>query len=132
MIRLVLGDNDVVLTLTEKTTVSTPTYLFQFENNNTHEKVYCIQSDTSAHIERYNLFNLTVVAGVPVPLSGEIKLTLGDEYNYTIYAQSSTTNLNPANATEIVEIGYMTYDKVMTDRTEYTPSVTTRKAYEKA
>jgi len=132
MIRLSLGSNTVILTLTESTTIATPTYLFQFENNQTHDKYYCISSDTSSYTDRYNKFIITVVAGVPVPLSGQVKLVIGDEYNYTIYAQASTTNLDPSLADEIVEIGYMKYDKTFTDRLEYNGSSTTRKAYEKA
>ena len=131
MIRLVLGTNEKVdLTLTEKTTISNPTYLFEFINNQGFGKVYCICADTSLYPERYNRFTIVVKSSGAVPLNGEINLTLGDEYDYNIYAQTSTTNLNPALADEVVESGYMTYDKSMTSRSEY-ENLTTRKVYEK-
>ena len=131
MIRLVLGTNEKVdLTLTEKTTISNPTYLFEFINNQGFGKVYCISDDTSLYPERYNRFTIVVKASGAVPLNGEINLNLGDEYDYNIYAQTSTTNLNPDLADEIVESGYMTYDKSMTSRSEY-ENLTTRKVYEK-
>jgi len=131
MIRLVLGTNTKIdLTLSEKTTIAIPTYLFEFINNQTLAKVYCICSDTSLYPLRYNRFTLVVKTTGAVALSGEINLTIGDEYVYNVYAQTSTTNLNPALATELVESGYMTYDKSMTSRSEY-ENITTRKVYEK-
>lgn len=131
MIRLVLGTNEKIdLTLSEKTTISNPTYLFEFINNQGFQKVYCICADTSLYKERYNRFSIVVKTSGAVALSGEINLTLGDEYDYNVYAQSSTTNLDPALADEIVESGYMTYDKSMTSRAEY-ENLTTRKVYEK-
>lgn len=130
MIRLVMGANTVALTLKEKTTVLNPVYLFEFENSQTHSKFYCIASDTSLYKDRYNLFTITVVSGTPTPLSGQIKLTLGDEYNYTVYQQQSTTNLNPANASGVVEQGYMTFDKSLTERKSYNGADTTRRGYE--
>jgi len=132
MIRLSLGANIVVLTLTEKVTITDPTFLFEFYNNQTFVKYYCIADDVSLYPDRYNKFTITLTAGVPVPLSGEVSLPIGDEYNYTVYAQTSTTNLDPALADEVVEIGYMTFDKTFTERVEYNGAETTRKAYEKA
>jgi len=131
MIRLVLGTNvKVDLTLTEKTTIANPTYLFEFINNQSLAKVYCICADTSLYPLRYNRFTIVVKTSGAVALSGEINLTIGDEYDYNIYAQTSTTNLNPSLADETVESGYMTYDKSMTSRGEY-ENITTRKVYEK-
>jgi hypothetical protein len=131
MIRLVLGTNvKVDLTLKEKTTILNPTYLFEFINNQGLNKVYCICADTSLYPDRYNRFTIVVKTSGAVPLNGEINLTIGDEYDYNIYAQTSTTNLDPALADETVESGYMTYDKSMTQRAEY-ENITTRKVYEK-
>ena len=131
MIRLVLGTNTKVdLTLSEKTTIASPTYLFEFINNQTLAKVYCICSDTSLYKARYNRFTIVVKASGAVALSGEINLTIGDEYDYNIYAQTSITNLDPTLANELVESGYMTYDKSMTSRGEY-ENIITRKVYEK-
>lgn len=129
MIRLSLGANTVALTLAEKTTIVDPTYLWEFENNQTHVKYYCISADLSLYKDRYNLFTITVQNTTPNALLGQIKVPLGDEYNYTIYEQVSTTNLDPTGLTA-VETGYMTFDKSLTERREYNGTNTTRRGYE--
>ena len=128
MIRLNLGSNVVVLTLSEKITISSPNFLFEFINNQTQIKYYCISSDLSLYPERYNKFNIIVKTTTPSPLVGEINIPLGDEYTYNVYEQSSSTNLDPTGLT-VVENGLMTYDKIITSRVEQ-ESTLTRKAYE--
>lgn len=123
MIRLNLGSNIIAVTLTEKTTISNHIYLFEFINNQSQKKYYCIATDTSNYKERYNKFTI-VVKSSPNALNGEINLTIGDEYNYNVYAQTSTTNLNPTLADEKVETGLMTYDKDETIRAEFKPNQT--------
>jgi len=129
VIRLELGSNTVALTLSEKTTITNATYLFEFINNQTGQKYYCIAADTSLYTDRYNLFNIIVQVAAPDPLLGQLQLILGDEYTYNIYEQASTTNIDPALSGAIVETGMMTYDKDLTDREEYSNN-DTRKAYE--
>jgi hypothetical protein len=128
MIRLNLGSNVVVLTLSEKITISSPNFLFEFINNQTQIKYYCISADLSLYPERYNKFNIIVKTTTPSPLVGEINIPLGDEYTYNVYEQVSSTNLNPSGLT-VVENGLMTYDKIITSRVE-NESTLTRKAYE--
>jgi hypothetical protein len=128
MIRLNLGSNVVVLTLSEKITISSPNFLFEFINNQTQIKYYCISADLSLYPERYNKFNIVVKTTTPSPLVGEIQIPLGDEYTYNVYEQVSSTNLNPSGLT-VVENGLMTYDKIITSRVEQ-ESTLTRKAYE--
>ena len=128
MIRLNLGSNVVVLTLSEKITISSPNFLFEFINNQTQIKYYCISSDLSLYPERYNKFTIVVKTTTPSPLVGEIQIPLGDEYTYNVYEQVSSTNLNPSGLT-VVENGLMTYDKTMTSRIQ-NESTLTRKAYE--
>ena len=100
--------NDVVVTLTEKTTISNPTYLFSFKNDITNEYKNFIAADTSTATDRYNEFSIVEVGnGAEDLLNGEISLTEYGFYTYTIYAQTSPTNLIPANADETVEIGKM-------------------------
>ena len=130
MIRLNFGSNVVVVTLSEKISIASPNYLFEFINNQTQQKYYCIQSDTSLYPERYNKFNIVVKTTTPTPLNGEINIPLGDEYTYNIYEQVSSTNLNPALSGSIVENGLMTYDKTITSRVEFVSTQTERKAYE--
>ena len=128
MIRLNLGSNVVVVTLSEKITIASPYFLFEFINNQTQQKYYCISADVSVYPERYNKFTIVVKTTTPAPLSGEIQIPLGDEYTYNVYEQSNNTNLNPTGLT-VVENGLMTYDKTLTSRIEK-ESTLTRKAYE--
>jgi hypothetical protein len=130
MIRLILGDNIVALTLKEKVTIVNPIFLFEFINNQGYAKTYCIAEDISSYPDRYNLFTLVVLESTPDPLVGEIELNIGDEYTYNVYQQASSTNLDPALAEGVVENGMMTYDKAMTSRNEFNPTEETRVIYE--
>jgi hypothetical protein len=130
MVRLNFGENIVALTLSEKVTISNPTFLFEFINNQGQIKSYFIAADSSGYPDRFNLFAITLVAATPDQLLGEVVLNIGDEYTYNVYQQESTTNLDPALSGIVVESGLMTYDKVLADRIEYTPATETRKIYE--
>ena len=121
--------NIVVLTLTEKTTINAPTYLFRFVNKQTNQEYVCIQSDTSVFKTRYNKFTITTQNTTPNPLLGQLKLTLGDEYEYYMYAQVSTTNLDYKLSDEMVESGLMRYDKSLTNRIIFENGTTTRKVF---
>lgn len=99
------SSNDVCLTLTEKTTISNPIYLFSFTNPQSGTNKTFIAYDRSLYIDRYNEFTIIEKASNPNNLQGEVTLTLEGYWNYEIYAQTSTTNLVVANATELVEKG---------------------------
>lgn len=121
--------NTVILTLTEKCTLSNPYFLFKFENQETKQLYYCIGTDTSSYTDRYNQFAIIEKTN-PTVTAGEIRLASKGFYNYTIYEQASSTNIDPSLATGIVEKGIC---KVFgTARTSYshTPSVTTYTAYQ--
>ena len=121
--------NIVVLTLTEKTTINAPTYLFRFVNKQTNLEYVCIQTDTSVFKSRYNKFTITTQTTTPNALLGQLKLSLGDEYEYYIYAQISTTNLDYKLSDEMVESGIMRYDKSLTNRIIFENGTTTRKVF---
>lgn len=107
---MILIDRDssgfVCLSLTEKTTISNPTYLFSFESIEKEFKNF-IATDISAYTDRYNQFVITEVGtgGTEDLYNGEVILLPTGFWNYTIYAQDSTGNLTPVNADEIVERG---------------------------
>ena len=122
-------NNIVALTLTEKTTINAPTYLFRFVNKQTNLEYVCISEDLSGYLARYNKFNILTTTSTPDPLEGELKLPLGDEYEYYIYAQISTTNLNYLLADEVVETGLMKHQKEFTERKTFTNGTTTRKVF---
>ena len=107
------------LTLTEKTTVSNPTYLFSLTHRLTNVAYNFILTDTSSYVERYNAFELT--EGSTVTLDA-------GEYIYKIYAQTSPTNVNPDLANELVEEGMVKVDFDVT-RTQYTVTLN-EKIYE--
>ena len=107
------------LTLTEKTTVSNPTYLFSLTHRLTNVSYNFILTDTSSYTERYNAFELT--EGTTVTLDA-------GEYIYKIYAQTSPTNVNPELANELVEEGMVKVDFDVT-RTQYTVTLN-EKIYE--
>lgn len=125
MISIVKGqENQVLVTVTELTTISNPTYLFAFyreENQQGAHYQSCIAEDLSEYPERYNDFTIRETTN-PVALNGEVELMAGVAWYYTIYAQTSTTNLDPANADEVVEQGkvFVTGTSVETPTYTYT------------
>jgi len=94
----------IALTLTEKTTISNAYYLFVFESDQTKQSYYVIGNQT-LNSTRINLF--TITEGVSDPVNGSLILGHDGFYKYTVYAQTSSTNLNPDLADEEVEVGKM-------------------------
>jgi hypothetical protein len=102
--------NIVFLTLSEKTTITDPTYLFSFINQTTKVAKNFI-CDSTSDTDRGQQFNIVEVGlGTEDLLNGEIKLLSNGTYNYYIYAQSSTSNLDPDDADEMVENGIVIID----------------------
>ena len=96
--------NIVVLTLAETTQLPNAYYLIEFISTITKESATCLPTDISTHTGRYNSFEI-VEREAPNGLFGEVYLPHEGFYNYKVYAQLSTTNLNPANTLELVETG---------------------------
>jgi hypothetical protein len=90
--------NTMVVTVTEKVTIANPYYLFVFTHPISNEQRAFILSDVSTHTERYNEFTLTEGS------SAQKTLKIGRHY-YTIYAQTSSSNIDPDLADEEVERG---------------------------
>ena len=103
MIYLRKGHTDqVIVTLTEKQTLSVPNYLFYFKQRSSNDVVAFVvlnAADLSAYKDRYNKFSINGVTYFASELAGE--------WEYMIYEQSSTTNVNPALATNLLETGIM-------------------------
>jgi len=104
MIHLIKGQvNKIILTLSEKATLTSPNWLFYFKSRNTNETVAFVilnNADLSAYKERFNAFNITVSSYFATKLPGE--------WSYQIYEQTSTSNLIPSQATSMVESGQAT------------------------
>lgn len=92
----------IALTLTEKTTISNAFYLFELESDQTKDKYYFI-GDETLNTSRINLF--TITEGVDDPLNSSIILGYVGFYSYKIYAQTSSTNLDPTLSDETVQTG---------------------------
>jgi hypothetical protein len=107
------------LTLSEKTTIANPTYLFSLTHRLTNNAYNFILSDTSSYPSRYNEFELT--EGTTVTLDA-------GEYIYKIYAQTSPINVDPTLANELVEEGIVKVDFDVT-RTQYSVTLN-EKIYE--
>ena len=99
------SSNNVCLTLTEKTTIANPIYLFSFTNPQSGDNKTFLSADISIYTDRYNEFVIIETSTNPDNLIGEVTLTLESYWNYEVYAQTSTTNLIVADAIELVEKG---------------------------
>jgi hypothetical protein len=84
------------LTLTEKVTIANPKFLFSFVHRVTEVETNVLLTDISAYIDRYNKFAVT---------EGSTFTLDSGEYNYFVYAQTSSVNTNPLLADELVEEG---------------------------
>jgi len=111
--------NNVVITTTEKGSASH--YLFRFFSLSTNINAYCVADDTSPYPERYNAFTITDQAS-PTAIDGEVDLATG-EYKYFVYANSSSTNLDPDGLT-LLESGMCIVSGTETSPTEYDNTAT--------
>ena len=108
------------LTLTEKTTISDPTYLFSITHRLTNNTTNFILTDASAYTERYNKFSVT---------EGSTFSVDSGEFSYRVYAQTSPSNTDPDDADELVEQGMLKVNPIATVKTQYTPTLN-EKIYE--
>ena len=119
----------MVLSLTEKVTIVSPTFLFRFVSKESKIEYICISEPIDDYSFERQSFNIETVASGAVALSGQLALVIGDEYNYYVYAQTSTTNLDYTLADELVQQGLARFNKTITARNEYDRGSTTRKVY---
>lgn len=121
--------NTVVLTLTEKVTLSAPYYfLFSFTSQTTGATVNFIAADSSLYTDRYNEFTITETTS-PTLTNSQCELNPKGFWNYKIYAQSSNSNLIVANADELVEEGIVKVNWSAPTVTTYNTSPDTNTVY---
>jgi len=92
----------IILTLTEKQTLTSPNYLFWFKSRGTNQIVTFVvlnAADLSPHKERYNEFDIDV--------NDYFEDSPEGDWEYKIYEQTSTSNTDPDLATGLVEDGIM-------------------------
>lgn len=106
------------MTLTEKSTLTTPYFLFNFVSDVTKESVNFIAQDLSSYTDRYNQFLITETSGTTNYTSGTIELNPTGTWTYKVYEQTSSTNLNPllADNQTPLEVGIV---KVVGTQTTY-------------
>lgn len=94
------ASSTLLVTATEKVTLSPP-YYFLLSLNNREERditYNVVVTDISSFPTRYNEFVITTAT------SGTWEK---GEYEYTIYAQSSSSNTNPSLANQVAETGIL-------------------------
>ena len=117
--------NNVVVTLTENSTVTNPIYLFMFTNQTSNVPYYFIATDTSIYKTRYNKFSVIEKVAANT-LNGEVTLGFNGFYNYTVYqtSLSNTSGLTTAIdavpfITKSVEVGVVNVVLDTITNTEY-------------
>ena len=94
MLRVIKNSQNVLtVTLTEKSTLPNPIYLFKFVNQTSNVAYWFISNDESQFKERYNRFLLTEEdnAAPQQSLDGIIELGLQGRYDYEIYQTTLTS-----------------------------------------
>lgn len=95
--------NSVIFTLTEKSQLPAPYYLFDFINDSDAEQKLFNMTDLSGYPRRYNKFNLIESSSQDLP-NGKVELDYGWG-TYRVY-ESATQSLVIANTTgRILEEG---------------------------
>lgn len=102
--------NNVVVTLTENSTLTNPYYLFQFTNQTSNVDYYFIATDVSLYKERYNEFSVTE-RDTPNTLAGEVELGDTGFYNYTIYQTNLVSLAGLTNASQAVSSATLEVEK---------------------
>lgn len=104
------GANTVYLTLYENVTIGSPTYLFSFNHAGSDKQKNFIAQDTQTTAMLLdgarNKFVITEVnSGSESLLTGSVNLQPEGQWNYKIYQQTSTTNLDPDTTQGLIEEG---------------------------
>jgi hypothetical protein len=120
--------NQVVLTLSERTTITDACYLFEFiKDGSIGSVIYFIATDVSLNKLRYNQFSIEENSVADV-LNGVITLDVCD-YKYTVYEQvDGSTNLDPTGL-NVVEFGRVQVKQVQTDLAEFNSQQTIIKEF---
>ena len=130
MLKITQGQaNTITVTLNEKLTISSPSYLFRFVNDETKAENTCIASDSSSYAYRFNQFTITEDV-TEDRTNGTLTLPTPGMHTYYIYAQSSTTNLSALNTGALVERGRAYVIGTATTYKRHAANTDTWKVYE--
>jgi len=112
-------NNFLIFTLSEKVTLTNPYYLFSFKHQVLMSSVNFIASDVSGFPTRYNKFLITETTGTVNLTSGVVSLPETGFYEYAIYEQTSSSNLDISNTTGLLEIGMVKVESNLPIYNEY-------------
>ena len=112
-------NNFLIFTLSEKVTLTNPYYLFSFKHQVLMSSVNFIATDVSGFPTRFNKFLITETTGSVNLTSGVVSLPETGFYEYAIYEQTSSSNLNLANVTGLLEIGMVKVESTLPIYNEY-------------
>ncbi len=110
------SNNYLVFTLSEKVTLTNPYYLFSFKHQVEMNPINFIAFDSSLYKDRYNKFLITETTGTTTLTSGIVSLSETGFYEYAIYEQTSSSNLDLNQTGNLLEIGMV---KVNSDKPIY-------------
>ena len=112
-------NNFLIFTLSEKVTLTNPYYLFSFKHQVLMSSLNFIASDVSGFPTRFNKFLITETTGSVNLTSGVVSLPETGFYEYAIYEQTSSSNLNVANVRGLLEIGMVKVESTLPIYNEY-------------
>lgn len=120
--------NTVILTLSEKTTLTNAVYLFEVINDMSNEVKCFIADDISTNKLRYNEFEFIENVTEDL-LNGTFSLELSGFYKYNVYEQISTTNLDPLLALNLIDKGKLNVVSQLSSYPVYTGNQNTTIVY---
>jgi len=123
------SNNTLILTLTEKVTIASPTFLFKLTNDLTRESVLFLSANLSSYKDRYDKFLITETSGTINASSGVINLNPTGYWKYQIFEQASTSNLLESATGSMVENGKIKVIGTDTTYTVYNPTTRKYKGY---
>jgi len=123
------SNNTLILTLTEKVTIASPTFLFKLTNDLTRESVLFLSANLSSYKDRYDKFLITETSGTINASSGVINLNPTGYWKYQIFEQASTSNLLESATGSLVENGKIKVIGTDTTFTVYNPTSRKYKGY---
>jgi len=123
------SNNTLILTLTEKVTIASPTFLFKLTNDLTRDSVLFLSANLSSYKDRYDKFLITETSGTINASSGVINLNPTGYWKYQIFEQASTSNLLESATGSMVENGKIKVIGTDTIYTVYNPTTRKYKGY---
>jgi hypothetical protein len=118
MIHIIKGQvNEVALTLSEKSQLSAPVFLFRFIHSTTGDEKAFLCQDQSSFYYRYSLFLIEETETEDL-LNGKVELQDGD-WTYEVYEQEDPTNLDYEEAYKLLEVGRVKVKGAATTNSTY-------------